>query len=103
MRFAMTCSNRIGGLLLAYETPLSIDVGAIAPISEMDVEPAPRRGLWSALLGQRVRICKGIFRGTEGTLAGRCGAARWVVAVDVAERGVTLEIESDAVQFIEPE
>jgi hypothetical protein len=57
--------------------------------------------LWSSVAkGDRVRICKGIFRGIEGTVVDRCGPGRLIVAVELLEQGVTIELDTTMVRSL---
>jgi transcription antitermination factor NusG len=42
--------------------------------------------------GDRVRVACGVFMGVEGRIVERCAAGRLVVALDLVQSGVCLEI-----------
>jgi transcription antitermination factor NusG len=51
--------------------------------------------------GDRVRVSKGVFCGVEGTVVARRGADRLIIAVELIEQGVTIEVDSSKVQSLE--
>jgi transcription antitermination factor NusG len=79
--------------------------GKPAPISDAEIDALQKvvgSGLpclpWSHLrLGQRVRILGGALAGMGGILAREKGASRVVVNVDLLQRAVAVEIDSDLI------
>lgn len=49
--------------------------------------------------GDRVRVAQGPFMGAEGTVRQVCAPARLVLALDLLQAGVSLEIDQ---RFLEP-
>lgn len=50
--------------------------------------------------GRRVRVCKGIFAGLEGTVVEHLAPSRLVIAADLQEGGITLEVDARMVEPI---
>jgi transcription antitermination factor NusG len=44
--------------------------------------------------GRRVRVKSGLFEGVEGTVLAKRGEGRSVIAVDLIQKSVTLEIDN---------
>lgn len=59
----------------------------------------PRPMLSSFVKGDRVRIFQGLFRGVEGTVVGYRGKGRLIIAVELMEQGVTIEVDVTMVQL----
>ncbi|HWB11258.1 MAG TPA: hypothetical protein VG826_18660 [Pirellulales bacterium] len=55
--------------------------------------------LSSFVKGDRVRIFQGLFRGVEGTVVGYRGKGRLIIAVELMEQGVTIEVDVTMVQL----
>lgn len=63
-----------------------------------DCRPAPL-GVCSPFgLGDRVRVRRGILSGVEGMVIARCDDSRLVIAVDLIEQGVTIEIDTAQIE-----
>ena len=53
------------------------------------------------LAGNRVRVYCGVFAGVEGSVIALCGANRLVIAVDLQQKGISLEIDDAAIELAE--
>lgn len=58
-------------------------------------DPSPQ---WPFVPGDRVRIGRGVFAGTEGFVLEYRQSTRLLLAVDVQQRGITLEIDGSALE-----
>ncbi|HWB12145.1 MAG TPA: hypothetical protein VG826_23160 [Pirellulales bacterium] len=47
-----------------------------------------------------MRVCAGVFEAVEGTILARRGIRRVMIAVDLAETGISLEIDESKVEVI---
>ena len=48
--------------------------------------------------GDRVRVCCGAFADVEGSVISRPGDGRVLIAIDLRQRGVTLEVDDSALE-----
>jgi hypothetical protein len=51
-------------------------------------------------LGDRVRVCSGLFEGVEGTIIAHLGVCRVILAVDLDQAGVSLEVDECQIEII---
>lgn len=52
-------------------------------------------------LGERVRVREGVFQGVEGTVTERARAERLIVALDLVQTGILLEIDEQQLERVE--
>ena len=48
--------------------------------------------------GDRVRVCRGLVAGAEGNVLKHCGENRSLIALDLRQRGVTLEVDDASLE-----
>jgi hypothetical protein len=100
----MVWTNRIANQLSPLlplatpELPSTLSARLRSRLRCVPLQPPP---LSSIAKGDRVRICKGVFCGVEGTVVGHRGKGRLIVAVELLEQGVTVELDSTMVQSLE--
>ena len=50
--------------------------------------------------GDRVRLCRGVFAGAEGTVQACCGESRLRIGLDLKQQGVSLEVDDASLEPI---
>jgi hypothetical protein len=100
---------------MMWTNRITNELSTLLPVATADLPPHPPTPsrLWGGRLslplpmlpslvkGDRVRISQGAFQGVEGTVLGHRGQGRAIIAVDLMEQGVTIEIDVAMVQLLE--
>ena len=95
----MMWTNRIAKELSAALPVAMADFPSAFPPSHPDW-PAVSPSALPVGKGDRVRIHKGVFRGVEGTIVARRGVDRLIIAVELLQPGVTIEVDARTVQSL---
>lgn len=92
----MIWSDRIRGVLGAHSSDTALALPGDERLMRRESRPKVIDRSSSPAVGERVRVCRGVLAGAEGTVIGVRAPARVLIAVDLVEQGVSIEV--DAVQ-----